>query len=487
MEHHQLGSRPRRECLKAVASLALAATARAQGRPEYRDLVVVVPGIMGSMLSRDGTLIWGLDLTTLVRSLVQSGLSLSALREPPTGGTGSKVQATGLIETATLIPGFWSLDGYTELRQALMRDFGLTLNRNYREFAYDWRQDNRVSAGRLLQASEQWLGEWREASKSPRAKVVFVCHSMGGLVVRYACEVLNLRQQTRAVFTVGTPYQGSYKALDRLVSGFVSEGLTKTLAEFDSVYQLLPLYPCIELEGQRRTLQETGSRLDGRIDMARWREVGLGFARACNEAASKRRSEPVNMSWNVVQGYTHETPTIGRWTSQGLRTIQLNRSDPLSVGDGTVPAYRYARPEISSVPTGEMFCNQLHGTIQASQAVHVHVSGVMGSIAQLEETALPPSTSRDGGARVSLRFRELVRPDEDLEMRIGFENVVPANTEVQVHAASDGRQVARVELFSQNGLQQDFAPSVRLTERGAYRVSVRGAGTVLCRDLLCVL
>jgi triacylglycerol esterase/lipase EstA (alpha/beta hydrolase family) len=56
-----------------------------------------------------------------------------------------------------------------------------------------------------------WLRKWRQQSGKQSAKLVFVVHSMGGLVARHFLEVLGGWRETRALFTIGTPHFGSLK------------------------------------------------------------------------------------------------------------------------------------------------------------------------------------------------------------------------------------------------------------------------------------
>src|SRR5512132_3373558 len=83
-----------------------------------------------------------------------------------------------------LIPYLWKIDGYTGLTKMLTDGFVIKPGRNYFEFAYDWRRDNRLAAKRLASESAGWLSHWRETSGKDDAKLVIVAHSMGGLVAR---------------------------------------------------------------------------------------------------------------------------------------------------------------------------------------------------------------------------------------------------------------------------------------------------------------
>ena len=114
-------------------------------------------------------------------------------------------------------------------------------------FAYDWRLSNRWTAELLKERVESALTRWREsAPERSDAKVVFVCHSMGGLVARWYLDVLGGAEIARALVTLGTPHRGALKALEQLVNG-VRKGpgplkvdLTGFARSLPSSYELLP-------------------------------------------------------------------------------------------------------------------------------------------------------------------------------------------------------------------------------------------------------
>jgi triacylglycerol esterase/lipase EstA (alpha/beta hydrolase family) len=109
-------------------------------------------------------------------------------------------------------------------------------------FPYDWRLSNVLSAIKLAETAPGELDRWRKHTQNPDAKLVLICHSMGGLVARWFLEVLGGREITRQLVTIGTPYQGSVDALRELVNGLsvglgpLSVKLTAFLRSLPSVY-----------------------------------------------------------------------------------------------------------------------------------------------------------------------------------------------------------------------------------------------------------
>lgn len=127
-------------------------------------------------------------------------------------------------------------------------------------FPYDWRRDN-VENARLLvrkiEALKRKLGK-------PNLKFNIVGHSMGGLIARYAAMYGNAdlpagrirptwagARHLDKIFLLGTPNEGSVRALNALLDGFsyIGGGLNlpfiQNISKYDvftipSIYQLLP-------------------------------------------------------------------------------------------------------------------------------------------------------------------------------------------------------------------------------------------------------
>ncbi|MEU9593953.1 hypothetical protein AB0D84_30145 [Streptomyces sp. NPDC048193] len=251
------------------------------------DLVVFVPGILGSRLTRDGTDVWNQSRRALL-SLRNPGRAVEGLMLPagirdeaPEGPWA--LEADHLLKSPEALPGLLSCMGYPGVRAALGRHDtgpeGQGLHPDqYLEFPYDWRLSNRLTARRLAARAGSALARWRELAPGvyPEAhddppKLVLMCHSMGGLVARYYLECLGGREDTRALVTLGTPFRGAAKAVRVLTGHAVEPGnaATRALARvlsvnerlallarsFPSVAQLLPRYAAVLREdGDRRRL-----------------------------------------------------------------------------------------------------------------------------------------------------------------------------------------------------------------------------------------
>jgi hypothetical protein len=229
-------------------------------RQPFGDLLVVIPGIMGSVLTVDGRDVWTVEGRKLLPALARLASTRKRLQLP--SGLGDRapndgVEATRLLPDLHAIPGFWTINGYGQLLEFLTHRFTLaeassTQPGNLVCFAYDWRLSNRWNGQHLAERIDLELTRWQRHSSNDQAKVVFLCHSMGGLVARWYIDILDGHKHTRKLITIGTPYQGAPRAIDALVNG-VRKGLwplevdlTAMVRSFPSVYQLLPTYPCVD-------------------------------------------------------------------------------------------------------------------------------------------------------------------------------------------------------------------------------------------------
>ena len=386
----------RRSFLKTVGgigSLALAPWSYALGaESRVKDLIVFLPGITGSVLQKDKKDVWAVTAGSIVGALATLGRNLQGLelKDDPQDveDLGDGVVATSLFPDVHLIPGLWKIDGYSGVRAALSERLQLDSAQNYIEFPYDWRRDNRVAARKLARLVPSRLAQWKQISGNDDAKVVFIAHSMGGLIARYYLECLEGWRHARKLITIGTPYRGSLNALD-----FLSNGYKKTFAGFDivdlstlmrsftSVYQLLPRYPCVDMgDGVMRRPGEASGLPN--VDPAK-AAAGLAFhmelQRAiCANVASK---EYKPYSVHAIIGADQPTKQSARIRADRLvPSNELNGED--QSGDGTVP-----RP--SAVPLGCMkdddkrfaeaalFISGIHGSLQNLPPVITQISYVL--------------------------------------------------------------------------------------------------------------
>ncbi len=220
--------------------------------PRLRHLVVVLPGIGGSVLSRADGPAWATTKEVLRGALIRPG-GLDLDREPA-------LEPTALVGTFTALGGLLHIQGYEGLEEHLRRTFREPVVHTYRRripipnnvdvllFPYDFRRSIRVAAEALADAVEQAL---MEVSKQARHKrVIVIAHSMGGLVARYWLGPLGGAPLCAALLTLGTPHRGAPKALDWLINGagvgrLRHPGVTRVLRGWPSMYELLPQYAAV--------------------------------------------------------------------------------------------------------------------------------------------------------------------------------------------------------------------------------------------------
>ncbi|MEV7177800.1 hypothetical protein [Kitasatospora sp. NPDC093679] len=263
---------------------------------------------MGSVLEDTvtGRPLWGADLGMLTNSSMGEGL-FGALRadaqeQAADAGTArraplTRVRATGLLARPWWLPVLEGLDPYSDAVTALRR---VTLAPEaVAPFPYDWRIAVSYNGALLARTARAHLERWRErvaarpewvAAGVRQPRLLFVAHSMGGLVVRAALEQdPELAADTRAVITVGTPFLGSVKsvlALNLLNTGAKPTWLLRRVqamaATLPGVHDLLPGYRCLDrgLEAERLTPGDV-ARFGGDQDLA---------ARSLGEHARHRAS-----------------------------------------------------------------------------------------------------------------------------------------------------------------------------------------------------
>jgi pimeloyl-ACP methyl ester carboxylesterase len=230
-----------------------------------RHLVVIVPGIGGSVLAtEDEATVWGKGLRTLTAAMGSPG-RLSLAENPD-------LIPVGLVPK-TCVMGFTVMYGYDELVRKIQRAFPVGRvevavpgaercgTPDVLLFPYDFRLPIRQSAERLANEVEAQLAPLAADARSRR--VIVVAHSMGGLVARYWLGPLGGVDYCRALVTAGTPHSGAPKALDWLVNGVragprMLNRATAALRGWQSAYDLLPCYRAVMPVSGERLRAATG-------------------------------------------------------------------------------------------------------------------------------------------------------------------------------------------------------------------------------------
>jgi pSer/pThr/pTyr-binding forkhead associated (FHA) protein len=211
-----------------------------------RRPVVFVPGLMGSELWSGRERIW-----PNVKVLFSNPEILRLDSRVP-------LEPRGIVGEVVIVPNLVKLEQYSRLGDYLVEDLGYRRGVDLLEFAYDWRQDVRLSAQQLAETIEAW---------NPKAPVTLMGHSLGTLVSRYYVEKLGGKRRVERLILMGGPHRGVPKAAAGLVLGpnilpfgLLGDRLREVMANFPTSYQILPTYPCaLDQDGKPvDLLQEEG-------------------------------------------------------------------------------------------------------------------------------------------------------------------------------------------------------------------------------------
>jgi len=213
--------------------------------------LVFVPGFTGSVLRDENAdqTIW-VDVSTIVSNFDSW---LARMKFPENGI--SNLKATKVMDKIVIVNPLTRDEGYMRLWD-MFEGFGmqadpakhLEADLDVHAFPYDWRQDNVKSAEELKRQIEHWK------TLHPGREVWIMAHSNGGVLARWYIEQLGGKDVVKKLILLGSPWDGTPKALQMAVSGsdfFVGNinlsvpAIKKMSRElfrtFPSLYQIMPL------------------------------------------------------------------------------------------------------------------------------------------------------------------------------------------------------------------------------------------------------
>lgn len=456
------------------------------------DVIVLLPGILGSALTRDGKDVWALSGGAIAKGLFSPGGSTKqlALADKSTDAdvAADGITADRLLDDVHLIPGLWKIDGYTKVADAIKKEFQVTESENFFRFPYDWRRDNRVAAKQLAAKSKGWLAEWRKRPGKSDAKLILLGHSMGGLVSRYFLECLDGWKDTRLLITFGTPYRGSLKALDVLANGLrvgfgpLGVDLSPLAQSLPSLHQLLPIYPCYD----------DGTGTLGRVyEVPGIPNLDVEKAKAANafhreiESAVKLHLQDNAYQQNrygihAIVGRKQPTQQSGRLNGGKVDMLETYQGKDME-GDGTVPLVSATPIEMSDAYP-RVFAAELHGSLQNADANLVNVGGILSGLDIHGEDfkAAAPTP----GIPLRLRLCDAYPTGSPVTMRVEPEEGW-VDLEASLVNVDTGHEVQTVPVGPAGS--QDRPVAFASLATGTYRVNVEGDGVNPVHDVFVVM
>ncbi|SHJ64091.1 Lecithin:cholesterol acyltransferase [Tessaracoccus bendigoensis DSM 12906] len=395
-----------------------------------KDLVVVLPGILGSTLHLDGRPIWEPSGGAVLNALGRlGGRGIRSLILP--AGIGDNPADDGitpgqLMPDVHAIPGIWTpIKGYDDtlkrLRALGYSEPSAARPGNLLPLAYDWRLSNRYTARWMAPIIQRELARWRsQGGHYADAQVVFLCHSMGGLVARWYATHEGA-DHTRKIITLGTPYRGSMKAVNQLVNGAprllgrLGATITALARSLPAVHQLLPSYACVIAGTGEPTHLDPGKLPD--VDWAMASD-GLSFHAELEEAEAlqddfRNRIHPI-VGTHQPTATTLQTNGTSIWIHDGYDGNNF-------FGDSTVPLPG-ATPK--GVPLDSNIIRRVpdkHGNLQRNKAALDEVEGIL--------TAQPVVIKGPKLTEPSVEVPELVHPGEGISVHVA----VPPSIRVGLH------------------------------------------------------
>lgn len=438
---------------------------------DFRDMIVLLPGIMGSTLQKNGQDVWAISGKSFWNALNSPESLILKNDEPTVDDLGDRITATSVMQDFYLVPGLAKvIDGYTKLRELLLngkfRIYPASPHNqdliNYYEFPYDWRRDNRVSAKKLKAFIDEKLQKWREQSGYEDAQVILLAHSMGGLVSRYYLEVLGGWRDCQALFTFGTPYRGSVNAISSLVEGYKKAfvDFTHVLRSFTSVYQLLPVYPMLQTSDGYSRLAEVdflpGLDLSRVIAARTFHEEIRTSAEANRQDSDWEKHGYVLVPFVGTGQLTYQSATLKDGKLQVSNIPPASIPDYLANGDDTVPRVSAIPLEMSNMGYYNTFIPEHHGALQANKAVLEQIYERLLQMQFDSSNIRGPEQVPTENEPVALRLEvdDFYLPDEPVEI---CANLINADE-------SSGKLVARINSKTSNSEPLE----VSLQENGSH-------------------
>ncbi len=365
-----------------------------------REAVVLLPGVMGSLLSSIRgvtTLLWINPLLFL--------RGQSSYLELNDAGTHDRVPAVDAVPIG--------------LEKMTYTKIGLSLRRktDLFEFPYDWRRPIAWNAALLHECLERWAGD------NPDRQFTLVGHSMGGLVSRayLACYPQAAQRRVKQVIMLGTPHFGAAGAVANLIHGNSMMSLAaklnkknvtrQLLLNMPSVYELVPsprdLFPSHRPYAANWQLYESGEwALEGlRQD---YLEAGAGFHRLLAESDPQvQLTQIAGCNLNTIVDMQRSFGPDGELVFDAIW-----KEEGPDAGDGTVPLWSAVLPGATMY-----YVEEVHRDLPKNKRVlRATLDLIHGQMPDLD-TSIP--------GRRAIVEREVAPPEVDAE---GLKRRIEAGT-----------------------------------------------------------
>lgn len=475
-----------------------------------RDMVVILPGIMGSVLQKDGIDLWnvsGQAFWQVIKSFGHTVKDLKLEGDDPNGGDiGDGIKATRLITDSYMIPAFGGfgkfVDGYNKTSDLITKNFNVIEGSiyddpedkaaNFYHFPYDWRRDNRANANILQRLLNKRLKRWREYSGNNNVKVILLAHSMGGLISRYYLEVLGGWQDCKALFTFGTPYRGSVNAINTLCNGLKKGSidlgeilkLNEVIPTLTSIYQLLPRYKALKFGNDFYRIAQSPVDIP-KIDRVKATDA-FNFHEEIDKAADANKNNPTYQNTFVtcpivgVQQPTMQSAELlnGVITISQVLPTWLSDRPHLADGDGTVPQVSATPVQMTDQEALSIvdYIAESHGALQNQPNVLLNLlKGIQNAqTASLEDVRGAVESvargTRSGVKGIGLSLEDLYLVQEPITVRAKVSGGVSFNyLTAEITCVSKERPVIRRNFINQDGT---WVMTTEALEPGLYQVKV---------------
>ncbi len=463
-------------------------------QPIFRDLLIFLPGIMGSSLRLDGEDLWavsGQSVWQFFKTAPHLGQRLQALKvrddDYQRANLGDGITVGEVIMGDALVAPLLRIGGYRPIIERIAHDFDGVVTgsvhaprdeANFFPFPYDWRRDNRASALRLKVFIDRQLPRWRTHSGAQDAKVILIAHSMGGLVSRYYLEALGGWSDCRLLLTIATPHRGSLNAVDTLANGItLFPSLTRVTRELTSIYQLLPIYEAITVGGAHARVAEI-TALPG-IDQGRARAAREDFHMEIYRRAKANRAagqSQLTIPWVGVHQDTFQSASLkdGR--------VKLSYQLPPIVdvafdgGDGTVPRVSAVPADFTKQEEDALarYSAQQHGWITNNEMT---LTPLIESLYTIVSPGAQNVLGRESDRKpaINLRVDPVFGPDQPVALSLAVAKTEQTLTlEARLEPTTPGAKTITAKVAVRPGERTSLSfPDV---PPGLYRVTVRSRG-----------